>query len=71
MGESRKLAVLHLFFLDLPQLFLVPFLTDNLIHWIALEAQMNDLIYIGLTILFFALTVGLIAVCERLMEEKS
>jgi hypothetical protein len=36
-----------------------------------MEAQMNDLIYIGLTVLFFALTYGLIAVCERLMEDKS
>jgi hypothetical protein len=32
---------------------------------------MNDLLYIGLTVLFFALTYGLIAVCERLMEDKS
>jgi hypothetical protein len=32
---------------------------------------MNDLIYIGLTLLFFALTYGLILVCERLMENKS
>ena len=32
---------------------------------------MNDLIYIGLTLLFFALTYGLIAVCERLMEDNS
>jgi hypothetical protein len=31
---------------------------------------MNDLIYVGLTLLFFALTYGFIAVCERLMEEK-
>lgn len=31
---------------------------------------MNDLIYIGLTLLFFAVTFGLIVVCERLMEEK-
>lgn len=31
---------------------------------------MNDLIYIGLTILFFVLTYGFITVCERLMEEK-
>jgi hypothetical protein len=31
---------------------------------------MNDLLYLGLTILFFALTYGLIVVCERLMEEK-
>ena len=31
---------------------------------------MNDLIYIGLTLLFFALTYGLIVVCERLMEDK-
>jgi hypothetical protein len=32
---------------------------------------MNDLIYIGLTVLFFVLTYGLILVCERLMEDKS
>ena len=32
---------------------------------------MNDLLYLGLTILFFALTYGFIVVCERLMEEKS
>jgi hypothetical protein len=32
---------------------------------------MNDLIYIGLTVLFLALTYGFILVCERLMEEKS
>jgi len=30
---------------------------------------MADLLYIGLTVLFFALTYGLIVVCERLMEE--
>jgi hypothetical protein len=57
-------------FLDHLQLFLVPFLTDNLIHWVPLEAQMNDLVYIGLTVLFFALTYGLIVVCEQLMEDK-
>jgi hypothetical protein len=32
---------------------------------------MNDLLYLGLTILFFALTYGFIFVCERLMEDKS
>ena len=32
---------------------------------------MADLIYIGLTLLFLALTYGLIDVCERLMEDKS
>ncbi len=32
---------------------------------------MADFIYVGLTILFFALTYGLIVVCERLMEGKS
>ena len=32
---------------------------------------MNDLLYLGLTILFFALTLGLIKVCEHLMEDKS
>jgi hypothetical protein len=36
-----------------------------------MEANMNDLLYIGLTLLFFALTYGLILVCERLMEDKS
>jgi len=32
---------------------------------------MHDLLFIGLTILFFALTLGLIQICERLMEDKS
>ncbi len=32
---------------------------------------MNDLIYIGLTVLFFALSYGFIVICERLMEDKS
>lgn len=32
---------------------------------------MADLIYIVLTLLFFALTYGFIKVCERLMEDKS
>jgi hypothetical protein len=32
---------------------------------------MNDLLYLGLTILFFMLTYGFIVVCERLMEDKS
>jgi len=32
---------------------------------------MNDLIYVGLTILFLALSYGLIVLCERMMEEKS
>ena len=31
---------------------------------------MADLVYIGLTLVFFALTYGFIIVCERLMEEK-
>jgi len=31
---------------------------------------MNDFLYIGLTILFFAFTFGLIEVCERLMENR-
>ena len=31
---------------------------------------MNDLLYIGLTVLFFALTYGFIVVCEQLMEDK-
>ncbi len=32
---------------------------------------MSDLLYIGLTLLFLALTYGFIVVCERLMENKS
>ncbi|MGZ9166734.1 MAG: potassium ABC transporter ATPase [Anaerolineales bacterium] len=32
---------------------------------------MNDLLYVGLTVLFFLLTYGLIVVCERLMEGQS
>jgi hypothetical protein len=32
---------------------------------------MNDLIFILLTLLFFALTYGFILVCERLMDDKS
>ncbi len=32
---------------------------------------MSDLIYIGLTILFFALSYGLIVLCDRMMREKS
>jgi hypothetical protein len=32
---------------------------------------MNDLVFIFLTLLFFALTYGFILVCERLMEDNS
>ncbi len=32
---------------------------------------MADVLYAGLTLLFMALTLGLIEVCERLMEHKS
>ena len=32
---------------------------------------MNDLLFIGLTIFFLTLTLGLVNVCERLMENKS
>jgi len=32
---------------------------------------MNDVIYIGLTLVFFLLTLGLIALCDRLMEDNS
>jgi hypothetical protein len=31
---------------------------------------MNDLLYLGLTVLFFALTYGFIVICERLMEQN-
>jgi hypothetical protein len=31
---------------------------------------MADLLYIGLTLLFLALTLGFIELCERLTEEK-
>lgn len=32
---------------------------------------MNDLIYVGLTLVFLGMTAGLIALCTRLMEDKS
>jgi hypothetical protein len=32
---------------------------------------MSDFIFIGLTVLFFALTYGFILVCERLLDDKS
>ena len=32
---------------------------------------MADLVFVGITVLFFALTLGLIKVCEWLMEDKS
>jgi hypothetical protein len=32
---------------------------------------MDDLIFIILTVLFFAATFGLMQLCERLMEEKA
>jgi hypothetical protein len=31
---------------------------------------MADLLYIGLTLVFLALTWGFIVLCERLMEDK-
>ncbi|MBK9006491.1 MAG: hypothetical protein CNIPEHKO_02412 [Anaerolineales bacterium] len=31
---------------------------------------MNDILFVGLTLLFFALTFGLLAICDRLMENK-
>jgi hypothetical protein len=31
---------------------------------------MTDLLYIGMTIVFLALSWGFIVACERLMEEK-
>ena len=32
---------------------------------------MADLLYIGLTLVFLALTWGFIVLCERLMEDKT
>ncbi len=32
---------------------------------------MADLLYIGLTLVFLALTWGFIILCERLMEDKA
>jgi hypothetical protein len=32
---------------------------------------MADLLYIGLTLIFLALTWGFIVLCERLMEDKT
>lgn len=31
---------------------------------------MADLLYVGLTLIFLALTWGLIVLCEKLMEDK-
>ena len=31
---------------------------------------MTDILYVGLTIVFLAVTWGFIVVCERLMQEK-
>lgn len=31
---------------------------------------MNDILFIGLTLLFFALTFGLLVICDNLMENK-
>ena len=31
---------------------------------------MGDLLYLGLTVVLFALTLGLIRLCERLMDDK-
>ncbi len=31
---------------------------------------MNDILFVGLTLVFFALTFGLLAICEKLMENK-
>jgi hypothetical protein len=35
-----------------------------------MEARMNDILFVGLTLVFFALTFGLLAICEKLMENK-
>jgi len=32
---------------------------------------MDDLVYLGLTLLFFFLSMGFIVVCDRLMEGSS
>lgn len=32
---------------------------------------MADVLYIALTLLFFAASIGLVAVCDRLMEEQT
>ena len=32
---------------------------------------MGDLIFVALTLLFFAVTYGLVVVCGRLMEDKT
>ncbi len=59
-----------LYFLDPFITLLAPNLTDNSLHLASKEAHMGDLIYIGLTVLFLALTYGFIVVCARLMEEQ-
>ncbi len=71
MKSSLQTDREFLCFLDLILPLLVPFLTYNRIHYFQRRhIPMADLIYLGLTILFFALTYGFIIVCERLMEEN-
>lgn len=31
---------------------------------------MNDILYLGITVLFFIVTYGIVIVCEKLMEDK-
>ena len=31
---------------------------------------MNDILYPGITVLFFVVTYGIVVVCEKLMEDK-
>jgi hypothetical protein len=33
-----------------------------------LEALMLDVVFLGLTLLFFAISIGYVAVCDRLMK---
>jgi hypothetical protein len=32
---------------------------------------MSDLLYVGLTLIFFFLSIGFIALCDRLMERST
>ncbi len=68
-GSSRPPPA-FLCFLDWFGPVLAPILTGNCLDW-PLGGEMADLLYMGLTLLFLALTLALIEVCARLMEDKS
>ena len=68
--HGRRLRAPFLFVLDIPCRAPCPHLDRQLHRLACVGGNVGDLLYVGLTVLFFALTLGLIWVCERLMEDK-